>query len=447
MSADSGDTKARVPRVLLASYHFPPSTAVGARRPARLARLLPAFGFDVDVICADVSVSTESSAAGRDEVAIPGDILRVPTPFVFGRNPEQVPAAEALWQTAWRNARRYVEGAVLTAEFSWRWGELAVRQLDPSRSYDMMIVDAPPNPAVVPFIRFAAQQRIPVVLDLRDLWIPECRSTATRWHADPWERRRRWKSRLADEAIEKACRVVVVSEGMLPIIRDYFPDRPPQDFSYVPNAYTSVDEVKGGATRSLGQPLRVVYTGSLAYGRDAQAMDLIRAMGLLRRERGTSVVHLTVAGLGGEGLLEAAELEGVADSVEVRGWMTEDEAVELQRDADALLLLQPSDRTEIRVAIPAKLFEYMARRRHILGMLGPGPAAKLIEEHNLGTVVSTGDPGRIALAITELESRVRQTPILVRPPDAYSEAHTVAAFAGVLNEIVEKSCSHPAHLG
>lgn len=396
------------------------------------------------MICAAPSSPTQSGTTRACESATNSGIQRVPTPFVFGRNPTQLPPAGISWRTAWWKARAYLEWTLLTADSSWHWGEAAVRQVDPSRDYDVMIVDAPPVPGVVPFTRLAARLQIPVVMDLRDLWIPDRRSTMIRWHPSPQERRHRWSSHLVDEAIGVARRVVLTSEATLQVVRDYFPDRPSQDFLYVPNAYATVDEVAGRAARSPEQPLRVVYTGSLAYGREAQAIDLVRAMGFLRRKRGAGVVQFIVAGAGGEALLGAARTEGVADDFELRGWVAEDEAVQLQRSADALLLLQPPDKTiGTRIAIPAKLFEYMERRRHILGMLGPGPSARLIEENDLGLVVSTKEPGGIARTLEELESRVRQNPILPRPPEAYSEDRTVATFAEVLDGLTEDSCDHP----
>jgi len=167
-------------------------------------------------------------------------------------------------------------------------------------------------------------------------------------------------------------------------------------------------------------------------------------MGFLRRKRGAGVVQFIVAGDGGEALLGAARAEGVADDFELRGWVAEDEAVQLQRSADALLLLQPPDKSiGVRLAIPAKLFEYMERRRHILGMLGPSPSAELIEDNDLGLVVSTKEPGGIARTLEELESRVRQNPTLPHPPETYSEDHTVAAFADILDGLTENSCDHP----
>src|SRR5436309_15016195 len=49
-------------KVLLITYHYPPSAAVGAIRPAKFARYLPEFGWQPIVL----TISTKANKGGSD---------------------------------------------------------------------------------------------------------------------------------------------------------------------------------------------------------------------------------------------------------------------------------------------------------------------------------------------------------------------------------------------
>ena len=147
-------------------------------------------------------------------------------------------------------------------------------------------------------------------------------------------------------------------------------------------------------------------------------------------------MELVIAGDPGDSLLQAAEAEGVTDQVRILEWMERDQAIVLQREADALLLLQPLDRLVTRCAIPAKLFDYMARRRNILAMVGDGPSASIIRKHGLGVVTSDETPSSTAESLRELAIRVKENPFLPNPPESFSEGHKVEEFAQVLKKVL-----------
>ena len=298
-----------------------------------------------------------------------------------------------------------------------------------------MILDAPPNRAVVPFIRLARRVGIPVVIDFRDMW--DARDTPVPWWRwiSPSLRRSEWKRRLRREAVLSADHLVLNTAPMMRAMQEVFPALPKSVFSVVPNAFGQVDAVPDWTgNRTAGCSLKIAYTGSLAYGRDDQVGNLICGMAEARRGGGPHV-HLTLAGTAMDSLSRLAERQGVADGVRLLGRMTREDAIKLQRDSDVLLLVQPP--SAARVAIPGKIFEYMARRRNILGIVGDGPAAELIREHDLGVVVAGESAPEIAHALATMAERVRVKPFLLPPPERFSERHTVAEFARVLDTLLE----------
>jgi len=244
-----------------------------------------------------------------------------------------------------------------------------------------------------------------------------------------------WGRRLRDEAVQRAYQVVLTSQAMADSMAAAFPDLPASRFSCVTNAFESADSGELVPPPERPGRTRLVHTGSLAYGRADQAAALIRGIGEFRRRGGTEV-ELHLVGGGDPFLMRAARDAGVEGLVEMDGWVDSKRALELQRAADALLLLQPPDRPETRVAVPGKLFDYMARRRNVFALVGPGPAADIIRGHDLGVIVSSNDPQEIAEALGLLQKKVAERPVLPHPPVEFSERSTVEAFARILDGVL-----------
>lgn len=395
------------------------------------------------MVCASLTRASGREDRSRADL-VPGsaNVRRVETRWVLSRDPHTPPINGPSISGAWWKARAYAEWLFLTRDWSWHWGEAALREAASTTGpgdYDVLVLDGPPFPPVVPFVRWAIEEGVPIVLDLRDVWGWEDESFPAWSFLSPRLRRRRWNVLLRDEAVRSAAHVVLTSHEMVEVMLERYPDLPSRSFSCVHNAYESVDAVpEGGSGSSVLDRLRVVYTGSLAYGRLTQAVNLLRGMEEYGR-RGIGNVELVLAGKGAEKVVTASASQGLSNLVESLGWLDRDEAVRVQQEAGALLLLQPSTDLGTRVAIPAKLFEYMARRRPILGMVGTGVAGRIIREHDLGVVVDHEDPGSLADALVSLSRRIAREPHLPPPPDEFAERSTVARFAHILDEVLARS--------
>ena len=426
-------------RILLASYHFPPSSAMGAQRAERLARLLPEFGYEVSVICASLVPEEPSTNPTPNCPEQDGfSVRRVPTPFVLGRDPGNPPPPEDLLATAWWKLRAYAEYLFLTSDWSWNWAKAACRSLGPHiirSGFEAMILDAPPNPSLVPFFRLAQSNNTPVVLDFRDWW--DAPPDPVPWwnRVSPSQRRMEWERRLREEVVLSADHIILNTAPMKLAMREAFSMLPESTFSAITNAFGQVDDVPDlSPSRASEDHLKMAYTGSLAYGRDHQVGNLIRAMGETSGEGGSNV-ELIIAGKVRESLKSLAAREGVGNRVRFLGWISQEDAIKLQRDSEVLLLVQPDRCAD--VAVPGKLFEYMARRRNVLAMVGNGPAATLIREHDLGVVVNGESPQDIRSALANISERVRIRPFLPPPPECFSERSTVHEFAQILDRVLE----------
>jgi glycosyltransferase involved in cell wall biosynthesis len=83
------------------------------------------------------------------------------------------------------------------------------------------------------------------------------------------------------------------------------------------------------------------------------------------------------------------------------GLLDRSAARSLQREADALLLLTGSDRSEAT----GKLYEYLTAERPILALASDNEAARIVSDTRTGLVVDPGDRAAIERALRELAER------------------------------------------
>jgi glycosyltransferase involved in cell wall biosynthesis len=138
---------------------------------------------------------------------------------------------------------------------------------------------------------------------------------------------------------------------------------------------------------------------------------------------------------------EYADRLGLGDRVEVVPQKSRSEALALQRDSDALLLLIPENEGRGRGVLSGKVFEYLAAERPILAVVPPdGEAAALIRGTGAGTVVAPDDVDGMAAALTELDERrragaLRETPLAPEWRDKLSRRARAREYAELLEAV------------
>jgi glycosyltransferase involved in cell wall biosynthesis len=133
---------------------------------------------------------------------------------------------------------------------------------------------------------------------------------------------------------------------------------------------------------------RLVYTGTLyPHGQDAsllwQAMQLLRK----RDPRALAKLRFVVAGAGCPLWCADARSQGFADLLDVRGSVPRADALRMQRDADALLLVDWRDPSQ--GVLTGKVFEYFQSSAPIALVSGSATSslARLVAQANRGHVL------------------------------------------------------------
>ena len=424
--ADSGR---QAGRLLLLSYHFPPSRAVGALRWQKLCAYAADRGYAVDVVTLDPSFVREQDAEQLDE--LPGGVRIFGVGMPRSRVQSFVTMALALRRSLmrrWRHRERDDEPAVVRPRhsantpprpdsFAWSelraiplsarelgrlysswldyatmraWARVVARlatELAAINEYRAVITCGPPHMVHHAGRLVAEQTGLPLILDFRDPWslvqrVPEV-------FAHPlW---RYLASRYERSALAAASLVVVNTDPHRAALQRVYPELAAPILT-VTNGY---DDEPLPAQRAARRFL-VAYAGTIYLDRDPRplfraAARVIRELRLNPSDFGLAFMG-SAGSLGGVNVREMAAEEGVANYVELRPNGPRRDALEFLANATMLVSLpQDSD-----MAIPSKIFEYMRYNAWLLAFAAPESATSLLLAGTSADVVRHEDVDALA---------------------------------------------------
>ncbi len=410
---DAGSGHSPSPKsLLLVSWYFPPANAVAAIRLGKMAHYLKSAGHRLRVVTSDRQAEDQSLPVEIDASAIRRtrylDLDHRLNPLVRqspGRANVDAAPAPALKRAA-RLGRRMLStlyrDIVLYPDrrIDWSFTLLPAlfREIREERP-DLILVSGPPFSSFIATAIAAWWFGIPWIAEFRD-----------RWTDDPYALRPRWRARI-DHGIERflikrAAAIVTVSE----IWTHFYAGKYGLPTETVMNGFDPKD-FDLDLEPTPGLPLRLLHAGTIYPGRrDPRA--LFEAI----RDHDFDPKELRIQFYGHElkTIEDQAARIGVGAFVDLEDAVPYRQAIELQKSSDILLLLQwnnPADEGNV----PAKIFEYFATNRQILG-LGPinGVPARLVRERQAG--LYSNDPGEIARQLRRWIGEKRQAG-QVTPPD------------------------------
>jgi glycosyltransferase involved in cell wall biosynthesis len=386
-------------RILFVTYNWPPRNAIGTHRPFGWVKALARRGhsvtvltaqkqpfdapLDLDVSCPDgvrvIEVQYLKQKSPAIGIAPNGTLTSV---IAFAKKVNKVllrhvgfaPDIRSLW---FRAAAPVAEGLALACGY-----DAVISTYGPSSSHRI----AKRVKRVRPDIRWLA--------DFRDGW-SDNPITANRWLA------KSFRGFFERSTCRSADVLTTVSRGLAESLESVHGRK----VHVITNSYDGTALVQpcleGGGERS--GTLQIVYTGSFyKHIQDARplflAIDALLAEGAL--EPGRIAVDFYGARL--EGLGQAMLGTKASNYVSIHGPVSRELALEMQRRASALLLLEVLGATRGGV-LTGKMFEYMASGRPVLAV-GDGRDRELSELLDVtGTGVSLGNSvERIKQAILDI---------------------------------------------
>jgi glycosyltransferase involved in cell wall biosynthesis len=394
-------------RILILTQHFVPELTAGRFRIEAFAEALGRRGHDVHVICPVPNHPQGVVYEGyRDRL-----ILRR---RMGGSRVTYLRVVVAREKTFWGRLGYYGSYAVLGSALGTCM-----------RRPDVILASSPPLSVPAAGALLAVRHRVPLVLDIRDLW-PE--SAVTLGELRPGavltgaERLERW-------VYARASCIVTANDAFQGRIETRAPSG--KRIEVIPNGTTrewlSIGESE--VTRpSVGLPNdRFVwaYAGNigLAHGLEFAA-DAARLLG--------DGYLLLVIGEGPRRAeLERRAAQAGSSTVELRGLMSPPQAAAHLRAGDAVLVSERQDAT-----VSAKLYDACAVGRPVVAACR-GALRRLVEREEIALAVPHGDPSALAEAVRRLRSDPALRRRLSDRAQAFARLHRREYQAEQLAELLE----------
>lgn len=388
-----GDFEHQSPKnLLLVSWYFPPANAVAAIRLGKMARHLKDAGHQLRIITSDKAVGDQSLPVEIDEKAIVRtrylDLDSRVSPAVQRRQPKAL--TDAGPAPTWLRLALRVRQALATLyrdivlypdrRIDWLFTLLPalVREIRHERP-DLILVSGPPFSSFIATAIAARWFNIPWIAEFRDRWVD-----------DPYAARPKWRGWI-DHALERhlvknAEAIVTVSD----VWTHFYAGKYGLPTETVMNGFDPKD-FELDLKPPPGLPLRLLHAGTIYPGRrDPGALFEAIKRGNFNPEE----LRVQFYGQQLQTIERQAHEIGIGTFVDLEEAVPYGQAIELQKRSDILLLLQWNNEAD-EGNVPAKIFEYFATNRQILG-LGPinGVPARLVREREAG--LFSNDPDRLA---------------------------------------------------
>jgi hypothetical protein len=346
--------------VLIFAYHYPPDTAIGGARPYRFSKYLQRLGYRIQVISA-------AKAGGTPE---PG-VSYIADPFYA------TPRDGAGWQVE-RAIRRTLLPGASGLRWALRASELArcvIRENAGSRV--TLLSTYPPVGAHVAGWLTARSENIPWIADFRDPMADRrVLDGATALHKISLGFLERWF------VLRRASLMIANTDVAAGHYLREYPGRA-RDIRLIWNGFDPEQRLEPIYVPGREQTM-LTHTGELYVGRTAapvlESIQRLIDSGRLRAGR----IRVRLVGpaapycLPQPEFLERARAQGWLDLV--NDSVPREEALNLMRSSDALLLLQPQS----TVQVPGKLFEYLLTGHPILAFVPTNsPVERILEKSGI----------------------------------------------------------------
>ena len=381
--------------VLLVSYVFPPVGGTGVMRAASLARYLPAENIRLDVL-----TTRNPAAVGIDPTLlkdIPTSVtvhrtLTLDLPFGMKKAIKRfVMSSKSSAKPAFGHQgapdgkkkagllKRILDNVLLPdPQVTWlpvlsRAAQRIIRQ----RNIDLVLITVPAFSNLLLVKKLRKQfPNLAIVADFRDEWIATSFEFVSFACSDS-PRAEQTARRIEAETIANATAVVAVTEAARNKIRSRHPEQPREKFQLVPNGFdaTKMTRSISATPRNDGKVL-LTHIGTIYPSTSPGSLvDAIKLLPADVRSR----LKLRFIGHIEEPRFRDALL-GLGDTVELRGYLPQREALAAMNETDYVLLLNTDP-----LNVGNKFYEYVGGGKPILGAVQPeGETRVLLDQMRAG---------------------------------------------------------------
>lgn len=391
-------------KILLISYHFPPSQAVGGLRIANFARYLPQSGWKPYVLTIqDKYVENKDSERLQD--------LEDLTIYKTVKLPEMMELYSAVKSLVEKVRGKREEGdATGSSQVDEKVKESASQRL--KRYFASLFLALPDYeknwilPAAFKAIKEIRRQKIDCILtscppySVHMVGLLASMATGVQWIADfrdPWyiasKKRmyptctlsRKIESRLERVVIKRAALVLCNTEKLRETLEQAYNAFPRDKFVYIPNGIAT-DIFRKLDHLQKYKKFTLTYTGSLYFFRTPEPIFKVLKELIDSGKVGPNDVNIKLVGhcqiIDGYPTKDLVSSYGLDEIVDVLPPVSYHRSLEIIKKSHLALLFAPDQPYQI----PAKVYDYMGTGTKILALAGEGATADMIRNTKTGEV-------------------------------------------------------------
>lgn len=386
-------------RILLVSAYFPPNNIVASLRAACFAKYWAEAGEDVTVltgVCQELGMESEQRDDKYSVIEISYSVpkfLRALRKQQKESKPEFV-ATHRPGTLSKLKEKTGIFGSVRMPDLTDYWVKPARKWCCAQEPWDVVVSCSGPYTAHLVAISVKRNGLAKHwVTDFRDLWVDNHHFSGL----FPYTLRER---KLQKQCLLHTDLATTVSEELAATLTP----QTKADVNIIYNGFDPDDfnSLKRDRIFPSDDLVRIVYTGTL-YKDGQDPKPILNALNTLKKNypQIAAKIKLVVAGHGSELWAKLVSQFEITDSVEIHGMVDRSEALRMQRDADALLLIDWNDASA--GVLTGKLFDYLGQHTPILVIGGQGGSAisHMIEKTGRGRYFMN-DETRLVEALSQL---------------------------------------------
>lgn len=377
-------------RVLIITYYWPPTGGSGVQRWVKFSKYLPSEGWQ-PVIYTPLNPDVNSSQDDTLLKDIPAEAevikRKIVEPYSIGRKlmggsviklkDGEVNPINGEKKSLKQKISLWIRGNFFIPDPRVWWVRSSVKFLTKylkDHPVDVIVTTGPPQSMHLIGRGVHRATGIPWISDFRD----------------PWTKMYYYKhlhlTKLADRIHHKEEKSVLDEStaviSVTPLVQKEFQAMTSTPVHLITNGYDEDDFAVISETKP--SEFRIVHTGLFANTGNPVALWDVLAEKCKEDKAFADALQIRLSGKVDAEIYASLEERGLGAKVKPLGYLPHNEAVAEQRSA-GLLILPLRQEPEYRIALPGKIFEYLAARRPVLGIgQEDGAAAQVLADSEAG---------------------------------------------------------------
>ena len=382
-------------RALVITYYWPPAGGPGVQRWLKFVTYFKDFGIEPVVFIPDNPHYPLQDKSIVSEIPEGIEIIRFPIKEPYGfakifskKKTNQVSSGIITNknQSALEKLLLWIRGNFFIPDARIGWVKPAVgflKEYLAKNDMDIVISSGPPHS--LHLIGMALKEKLGIkwVADFRDPW------TTIHYHQSLRLNKRAQKKhlKLESQVLNNADLVVVTSLNT----KKEFQKTTNKPIEVITNGYDISEKIES----NLDAQFSIAHIGSLLTNRNPEILWEVLSELKEENKAFSKALLIKLVGTVSEDVLKSIEAVGLTANYKTLGYVSHQEAIQIQHDTQVLLLVE-MDSPETKSIIPGKLFEYVAANRPILA-LGPdgSDVEGILKETNSGNYFKYTDKEKL----------------------------------------------------